>query len=71
MSLSEQFLMDLLAPPVAACLWWLFSRGWALGIQRGEISERTKTRQKRRFFIFLVLFYAVMFGVTAYENLAK
>jgi hypothetical protein len=33
MLLWKQFLLDLIAPPLLACLWWLVSRGWASTVQ--------------------------------------
>src|SRR4029077_20831076 len=40
MSLMKQLLLDLVAAPVVACLWWLFSRGWGLTVQGGQVSDR-------------------------------
>jgi hypothetical protein len=67
----NQFLIDLVAAPIIACLWWIFSRGWAAGVQSGQVSDRTKTRQKAGFFIVLALLYVGMFGMTIYKNLMK
>jgi len=70
MSLRQQYLLDLIAPPVLGCSWWLLSRGWAMSMQAGEVSDRTVKRQKRRFFMILALLYALMFGTTTYLNFA-
>jgi hypothetical protein len=71
MPLTQQYLLDLVAPPVGACLWWLFSRGNALTLQGGNVSERTKKREKIGFFVVLALAYLIMFGGTTYLHFAK
>ena len=65
MTLERQFLLDLGAPLLAACLYWLLSRVWAMAIQR-SVSEKTKNRQIVGFFVVLALLYALMFGRTTY-----
>jgi hypothetical protein len=62
----QQLLLDLIAPPVVAGLWWALSRGWALTVQGDSISEKTRVRQARLFWIVLILFYLVMFCTTIY-----
>ena len=71
MLLWKQFLLDLIAPPVLACLWWLASRGWASTVQGGQVSGRTRNRQKIGFVLVLVGLYALMFGTTAYIHLTQ
>jgi hypothetical protein len=71
MSLLKQFLLDLVAPPVLASIWWLFSRGWAAGVQAGQVSDQTKKRQKAGFVVVLVLLYLGMFGTTIYIHITK
>lgn len=66
----KQLIVDTTAPPVLACLWWVLSRGWAGAVQRGQIGERTRKRQKIGFVIALILLYVAMFGTTAYRHLA-
>jgi hypothetical protein len=67
----QQFLLDLIAPPVGVCLWWLFSRGTAAVLQGGKVSERTKKREKVGFLVLLALGYAIMFGITTYLHFAR
>jgi hypothetical protein len=71
MSLMQQCLLDLIAPPVGVCLWWLFSRGTATALQGGKVSDRTKKRQRIGFFVLLALGYAMMFGMTIYFHFAR
>ena len=47
MPLTQQYLLDLIAPPIVTCIWWLFSRGTATVFQGGKISERTKAGLQR------------------------
>jgi hypothetical protein len=47
----------------------LSSRGWARSIQGEEISEATRFRQNKGFWIVLGMLYLIMFGGTAYFNL--
>jgi hypothetical protein len=67
--ISQQILLDIFAPPVLTGFWWLSSRGWARTIQGEEISEATKSRQKKGFWIVLGMLYLIMFSATAYFNL--
>jgi len=67
--ISQQILLDTLAPPILTGLWWLFSRGWANVVQGGDVSEMTKSRQGKGVWIVLTALYLIMFGATAYFNL--
>jgi hypothetical protein len=69
--LAEQFLLDLVAPPVIAGVWGLSSRRWAAGVQGGQVSDRTKKRQKVEFAILLALAYFLLFGITIQKNFFK
>jgi hypothetical protein len=69
MPFVQQILLDLVAPPILTCIWWLFSRGWAGAVQGGKISDRTKSRQRIRFWIVLAIIYVAMFGTTIYYRL--
>ena len=71
MTLVQQYLMDMVAPPIIASLWWVFSRGWAIAVQAGTVSDRTRIRQKSGFFLVLALLYVLMFGATTYLHFAK
>jgi hypothetical protein len=71
MPLIEQFLLDLIAPPVLATLWWLLSRAWGTAVQGGQVSESTKIRQKRGFLVMLTLLYLIGFGTTTYLNFVR
>jgi uncharacterized iron-regulated membrane protein len=64
--LNQQYLMDLIAPPIGAVLWWIRGRGWAAVVQMGTVSERTKRRQRFECLVVLGLLYALMFGTTTY-----
>jgi hypothetical protein len=64
--IHEQILLDLLIPLAGAVLWRLMARGWAGVVQGAEISEETKKRQKREFWLLLIAGYALMFGITIY-----
>ena len=71
MSLIEQFLLDLVAPPIVASMWWFFSRGWGIAVQGGRVSETTRIRQRRGFLVILTLTYLLGFGMTIYLNFIK
>ena len=71
MPLAQQYLLDLIAPPIIATLWWMLSRGWATAVEADEISDRTKKRQRFGFFFVLALIYALMFGATTYLHFAR
>jgi hypothetical protein len=64
--LFEQVLIDLVGPPIGAGLFWLFSRGWALTVQGGSVSDQTRARQFRGFWLVLVVAYMVMIAITVY-----
>jgi hypothetical protein len=67
----NELILDLIGPPIVAAIWWLMSRGWAFGVQGGEVSERTRTRQKRRFVAVLIVLYCVSFGTSLYVRVFK
>jgi hypothetical protein len=64
--LLNQVLLDLLVPPIGACLWWLVSRGWAHSVQGTTISEKTRKRQRFGFWLALALAYIIMTSITVY-----
>jgi hypothetical protein len=64
--LGEQLAILLLGPPIMAGLIWFMSRGWALFVQGGVASDRTKRRQKVEFWIVLVVMYAIGIGMALY-----
>ena len=66
MPLTEQYLLDLIAPPIGAVAWWILSRGWADLVQLGNVSDTTQRRQRKEFVILLIVFYVLMFGATTY-----
>ncbi len=70
MSLMQQLLLDLLAPPVLAGLWWLGSRGWASAVQGAQVSNQTRSRQKVGFVVVVTALYLLMFGTTIYLRFA-
>jgi hypothetical protein len=65
----QQIALDLFAPPIITALWWLKSRDWAEVVHRGDISETTKHRQNKGFWIVLGVLYLIAFAVTAYFNI--
>jgi hypothetical protein len=67
--LEEQLAVGVLGPPIVATLWWLASRGLALVIQGGSISEKTQRRQKKEFRVLLVTMYVLAIGVILYAAL--
>ena len=66
--IGKQILLDVVVPPILTALWWLFSRGWANAIQAGDVSDTSKDRQGKGFWIVLAALYLIMFGATAYFN---
>jgi hypothetical protein len=66
-----QALIFVFGPPIMACLWWLLSRGTAMGFEGGRVSDRTKKREKRRFWILLCLMYAIVGGIYFYAHFIK
>lgn len=71
MPVGQQYLLDLIAPPIIAALWWFLSRGWATTVQAGEVSDRTRKRQRSGFFLVLGLLYILIFGATTYLHFMK
>jgi hypothetical protein len=71
MTLSQQYFVDGIAPPVVATLWWFFSRGTANVLQGGRASERTRRFEKTGFFVVLIVAYLIMFGVTTYLHFVR
>jgi hypothetical protein len=69
--LQQQLLIAIAGPPVMVVLWWLASRGIGLSIQGGSVSDRTKQRQRRRFWILLAVLYAIGFGTIIYAHLTS
>lgn len=69
--LIEQIAIDTVAPPIGTCLWWLMSRGTAGALQKETISQKTKSRLNKGFWMVLAFTYALMFGATAYYNISR
>ncbi len=69
--LYQQILSDIFIPPVGTVLWWLMSRGWALTVQGGTVSEMTKRRQKVEFVVVLIGVYLLMFSITIYGYFSR
>jgi uncharacterized membrane protein YbjE (DUF340 family) len=63
----EQVLISTAGPPIIAVLWRLRARGWARTVQGGTVSEKTERRQKKEFWILLVVLYAIVIGVFIYS----
>lgn len=66
--LGQQLLIILFGPPIMAILWLFMSRGWATAVQGGTVSERTKQRQKKLFWVALILGYIVVVGMKIYAH---
>jgi hypothetical protein len=66
--LYQQILTAVFFPPVGAVMWWLMSRGWAMTVQGGAVSERTKRRQKIEFWVLLMIAYALSFAIIVYAR---
>jgi len=49
-----------------AGLFWVMSRGWAMSVQGGTASDRTKKRQKIEFWMVLTLMYLMGIGMALY-----
>ena len=64
--LSQFIVLDLVAPPVAAIVWWLMARGWAGVVQGGKASEETRDRQRTEFWAVLIMSFIVLAGFTIY-----
>jgi hypothetical protein len=71
MPLMQQYLLDLVAPPIVTCAWWLFSLGTASLFQGGRVSERTKGWLRRGLIFVLLGTYLVMFGGTTYLHFTR
>ena len=63
---NNQLLLDTVAPPIIATIWFVLSRGWAHAVQGAEVSKQTKKRQAIGFFVVLGLLYILMFTATLY-----
>jgi hypothetical protein len=68
--ISQLILWDLIVPPIIAVLWRITAGGWAMGVQRGDVSEKTRQRQWTEFWAILVLTFLVLFGFTIYSWLS-
>lgn len=59
------------APPIMAVLIHFLSRGWAMTVQGGKISERTRKRQRLEFWGVLIFMYLMGFGMIIYAHFFK
>jgi hypothetical protein len=66
--LWQQALFFALAPPIMALLIRLLSRGWANAIQGGNVSERTRKRQKLEFWGVLIFMYVMLACIFGYAH---
>jgi hypothetical protein len=64
--LWEQLTILILGPPIMATLIWVVSRGWAMAVQGGTASDKTKRRQGIEFYVVLTAMYVIGFGMAAY-----
>jgi len=69
--LSEQLIIVVLGAPIMAALWWLASRGFGKAVQGGSVSDRTKKRQKKAFWVLLATMNALGFGIILYATLTR
>jgi len=63
-----QIVFVLVFPPIMAALVWLGSRRWANVVQGGNVSDRTKRRQKWEFWVVLTLMYIIVLGFALYAH---
>jgi hypothetical protein len=63
---SDIAVLVVVFPPIMACLTWLLARGWAMGVQGGTVSERTKRRQRLEFWGLLVAMYLMEVALLVY-----
>lgn len=64
--LWEQLIVLILGPPIMTAFWWVAARGWAITVQGGNASSRTKRRQKVESYVVLMVMYAVGLGMAIY-----
>jgi hypothetical protein len=64
----QQFMVVLFGLPVMAILWWGASRGLGRAVQGGSVSGRTKLRQRKEFWMLLVVMYVLGFGVMLFSR---
>jgi hypothetical protein len=69
--LGEQLAIFLLGPPIMSTLWWFSSRNLGRIVQGGSVSERTKQRQKKEFWVLLIGLYLLGFGIILYATLTQ
>jgi hypothetical protein len=67
-SAVQQVAFVIMVPPIITALWWLGSRGWANIVQAGNVSERTKRRQKWEFWVVLIVVYIIVLGFAGYAH---
>jgi hypothetical protein len=67
----QQLLFIIFGAPIMALLIRVLSRGWAYIVQGGNVSERTRKRQKLEFWIFLCFLYVMVFGIFVYAHLRR
>lgn len=58
-----------LVPPFGAAVWWLMARNMARTMQGGTVSEASRKRQNKWFWIPMAAAYVLMFGITTYAYL--
>jgi hypothetical protein len=62
-----QLIMSLIVgPPIMALLWRLLSGGFAAAVQGGTRSETTIRRQRKEFWILLIVLYVTGIAVATY-----
>jgi hypothetical protein len=69
--LIEQLPFFILGPPTIAIIWRLMARGWAMAVQGGTVSERSKQREKKLFWGMLIFMYVFNFGAVFYAYFIK
>jgi hypothetical protein len=67
--LWEQLIILIFGPPIMAAFWWIAARGWALTVQGGTASPKTRGRQKVEFYVVLIVMYVVGLGMALYARL--
>ena len=65
LSIQQQIVVDLIAPPIGAFLWRLIA-GAGIGARANDASAETRRRKSSEFWVVLILGYFLMFGISLY-----
>jgi len=71
MPLTQELLLDVLAPPIVAGIAWVLGSVWSSLVGGGTRSDSARKWGKVTFLVILVGGYLMMFGATAYYRLVR